>query len=263
MERNIHTDLGIKGFISLSVITALNLIAQFFVLRLLGSNAILVISVWDILLFIIGVNHVMKDIFLLLLIVNLLPLVYFDNIFHYTLPWVLIQDIPLFLLLILGLFKAIRDRGISVVRLTYLNRMLYLFGSYFIFLAVLGYFRQRNTTQIFDELYHAFYYVFDIVIACLLKNRSDYRKIFFLIIAIGLVVGIENIYMNLFSGAKRFVTFQTDILTLPIGFLFSYLLFFRKNKNIKYYVAFFTLSVIIVGVFVTLTRSLWISVVVT
>jgi O-antigen ligase len=261
MEKNSQTNLGIKALLTFSVITALNLIFQVFMLRTLGSNAILLLVALDILFVVIVANYAIKNIFLLLLIVNLIPLVYFNNVFHYTLLWVLIQDLPLFLLLIIGLFKAIRERELSVIRFTYLNKMLYLFGFYFLFLAILGFFKQRNSTQIINELYHALYYVFAIVLAYQLKKRSDFRKIFILIIAIGFVVGIENIYMNLFSGAKRFVTFQTDILCLPIGLLFSYLLFYKKKFT--YYSALFALLVIITGVAVTLTRSLWISVVVT
>lgn len=199
------------------------------------------------------------NIVVILLAANFIPLGFLNNNFHYTLKWIIIQDIPLFFLFLISVSQYVLKEKKIELRYDGMFGPLIALTLYSFLSAFLGYLNKNNFTLIVDELYHFLYYSFAIVLFYLIKERRDYQKIFTVIIAISVLVSIQYILLKGFFNLNRVVTFQSGLLLFPLSYFISKLLI-QKKKDFLIKIIYLVLSVIvIIGLFVTLTRSLWIS----
>ncbi len=204
-----------------------------------------------------------KEIKTLLILITLLPLFIISVTLHYFIKYIIIQDIPLIFLSLLALIQFLVNSKSFSIKINYFSKPLLLFFLYSIFLAFFALIRKNNPTFILDEFYHTLYYPFGLVIFYMLGNRKDYYIIILFLIFFEFVFSIINIYMNLFTSLERFVTFQSYISPFVLGLLFSYIIFYQRNKNLYWYLAVFLFTVITFGIFITMTRSLWASILIT
>ncbi|MFZ0455701.1 MAG: O-antigen ligase family protein [Ignavibacteriaceae bacterium] len=196
----------------------------------------------------------LKDLPVYLLILNIIPLIYFNLAFHYTLKWVLIQDIFVFVVLYLALLKFIVARENELSDSPFKTAILIVF-SYFCFSAVYGFLRGHQLSAIEDELYHIFYYLLILILTYILNKEKQYIS---LITAIGIIItaiSLEYIVIFVGSGFSRFVTFQSNLILIMVAVSFSFSLFYRKKRI--FWLSIFFINLL--GLVACQTRTLWVS----
>jgi O-antigen ligase len=139
------------------------------------------------------------------------------------------------------------------INLTYLQKPVLLFVLYSIITTLIGLANSKPLMVIAREFFHVFYYLFAIVIYKYF-NSKDYSRAFTFLLLLSIIISFEYVYVNLFTTVNRFVTFQSGLLPIASTILFSAILF-----NIKRSITSVLLIIIVLGTFVTLTRTLWIT----
>jgi O-Antigen ligase len=241
------------------VFLILNLIFQFGVVVLLGEKSIYALIGINFLYFLVFVNLTyLRNNIVALFFLNLLPLVYFDIEFHYTLFPILIQDSPIILLVFLGLLAVLKNGTETNFKLTFLRTPLVIFTLYAIFMTIYGVFvNKANLSTVLLEFQHAAYYSLALLFSIIIKNRKTYHKIFIVITGIYVLISLEYLLLT-FLVSDRVVTFQAYISPLIIGGIFGCILFTKKRK--MFFVIF---TILLVGMAITLTRTLWVSIFIT
>lgn len=235
------------------------LLLQVWIGMAFGELALALLVIVDVLLlsmvFFLGF---VKSVPTYLLLINLAPLMYLDKSLHYNYSWVLVQDIPFFLLIALAISEFIRKEARARIRLSDLNIPLVLFFLYFLFSAVMGLLRGFPPVRVADEFYHLSYYVASIFILYLLKDRRDYKLLFGFVIFI--VIGVSAVYLYLFfwRAVPQIVTFQADLFPLAMAMLYAYVLT-AKKWNVSRLTAIVLLFFIAAALVASLTRALWVS----
>ncbi|GMR25129.1 MAG: hypothetical protein BMS9Abin39_0407 [Ignavibacteria bacterium] len=195
---------------------------------------------------------------MLLIVINLIPLIYLNERFHYWIKWIIFQDVPLFILSLLALFKYVGYDKPFNFDLKYLRLPLIVLTVYAVFSMIVGIQNNNPRGFIINEIYHFFYYSFSIVIFYLIKERKYYKYIFISITVIAGLIAAEYLVIYKLSGWSRVVTFQSGIFIIALSIVFAYLIL-KKPNFIKKSLIIGTFIFIFVGLILTLTRSLWVS----
>lgn len=195
------------------------------------------------------------DISITFLTINFLPLVYLNNAFHYDFKWVLISSLPLILFVLHSLFFYINNTKSFEFSFSYIQRPLILFVIYIIILAISDFIQGKNSEMILFQVFHISLYLLIIPIAYLIKERSQYYFILKSLLFLSIVISIEYILFNEVIFNFRYVTFQSGFLPIVSGVVFAYFLH-SKTFNRKT-ISLVILAVVVLGTFVTLTRTLW------
>lgn len=212
----------------------------------------------------IFVNYVfVKSLPVFLLLLCIIPFVYLSDTFNYNFIYVFLQDLPIFIFLLLGVFYYIvNKRNKMIISISYLQLPVVLLILYSLFSAILGLTKGQSLYQVSFEFYNIFYYFLIIPFVFLLKRDKYYKMLFYAIIFVSIIVAVEYLANNLIlSPERRFTTFHGGFFPITAGLLFSSLLNSRKNA-VKSLCLIGCLILIIGGSFVTLTRSVWVSVLV-
>lgn len=193
---------------------------------------------------------------IILIVLSLIPLVYLNLPFHYSLITIIIQDIPIFLLsvvTIIGLLSKIKSTVYSYSHLSLPILFLILYSFVMLFVGI----RNGNPSYyIIEEFYHVMYYFLFFIYLNSLKNRNDYQNVFIAIIIVSIIFSFEFIFFNVVLGFRRFVTFQSYILPI-IGTITFSLFLFNTQWNRKRIIVGIVSIIIQLGIFITLTRTLW------
>lgn len=199
-----------------------------------------------------------KDLSVYLLLLNLFPLVYLNTEFHYYLHFVILQDFFLYGMTLLAILKYTASSDFLTFRITYLKLPLLLFFLYSIVMLFWGLSNGNPGYFVFDEFYRLQYYTFAFTLMYLVKERRLYHLVFNFLIALYVILAFEFIYMNFFGGVVRFVSFQQGYFLIILPVLSAFIYYYRHRFNVA--LALSVLAVIVaVGLFVTLTRALWVS----
>lgn len=241
----------------LLIILPINFLIQYLILKFAQASSPYIFLAYIIFLFIIIISRQhFKNIIVVLLILNFLPLLYLNNDFHYNFTLELLSTAPLLLILFLAISHFFLYSKNFSIKITYLQKPILFFVIYFFISGIIDFFDQKDSFWLTVQLFHISLYLLIFPFYYLLSNRKDYYNILLVLFIIAVVISLEYIYYNLFIVNFRFVTFQSGFLPIVSAILFAYFLF--AKKMIKRLGAIFLLSVIVLGTFMTLTRTLWI-----
>lgn len=237
---------------------SLLVIIQFLLVKNFESASIFLIGGINIatVFFIFVFNKLDKLIYALILL-NILPLLYLNNGFHYAFSYGVMLDSSLFLLAFTALIITIKNITKIKISFTNIETPMFWFLIYALFMAFWGVINGNDKHWIVVELYHFLYFIFFFVILYLFKSREQYIFVFKALLVIFFIIALEYIIYNLFLTNRRFVTFQSGFLPLFAGIVFAYMLLIRDKT--KKYISLFILIVFLLGLVITLTRTLWVA----
>ena len=243
----------------LSLVVLLVILIELTIIRVAGEYALFILSGINIAILVaIVLSGSEFHLPMLLIVINLLPLIYLNQLFHYWIKWIMLQDVPLFILSLLAIFKyAGYDKPFNF-DLKYLRLPLIALTGYALFSMIVGIQNNNPKGFIISEIYHFFYYSFSIVIFYLIKERKYYKYIFISITVIAGLIAAEYLVIYKLLGWTRVVTFQSGIFIIALSLIFAYLIL-KKPDFIKKSLFIGAFIFIFVGLILTLTRSLWVS----
>jgi len=241
-----------------TILIIANLLFQFVIILGASDNSIYILVGYNLfLLLIASYKKSINNLFTLLIIVNFLPLIYLNNDFHYHFKYEILTAFPLFLLILLSISQFLLTSRDLSFKLTYLQKPIIYIVLYFSVLGVVGMILHQSTIWIIQQLFHFYLYLLIFPISYVFYKRDFYFSGFSFLLIISVVIAFEYIVLNQMLLNFRFVTFQSGFLPLASGVLFSYILY---NKNtIRRLAATVLLLIVTTGVFVTLTRTLWVT----
>lgn len=254
IDHSIHK----RNFIFIQILLILCIGLQVFVIKMFSTNAIvfLLFSIL-VLLLLVGKRLYLNDISLILLLLNFLPLIILNNEIHYNFILELISFLPLFILTFLALFKYFFIESNFVFQKVSLKVPIVLFIIYFGINALRSVSAGKNLSWITIEYFQICLYGFIIPISYMLKKREKYFFVFKSLLLISSLIALEYLIFNKVIFNVRFVTFQSSFLPLAVGCIFAYFLF-TKNRVAKIG-SMLLLFIFLTGIFVTLTRTLWVA----
>lgn len=183
-----------------------------------------------------------------------------NNKIHYEFKYELILASPLALLLFYSLLNYILSLQ-SQTRKEVLSKPVLIFVLYFFIMALYGKFQNFNSQFILYESFHFLLFLSIYLILYNLKERADYFFIFSILLIFYLVISLEYIFLGYLISRVRFVTFQSGFSSIFAGLLLSFFLF-RKNVYERM-LLISGIVIILLGIFSTLTRSLWVTALIT
>lgn len=195
-----------------------------------------------------------KDFPTYLLILNIVPLIYLNNEFHYYLKWIVVQDLFIFAILYISLLKLSHLNEETIKPSVTIRNSLLIMVGYFMLSAIHGLFRGNNKFVIIDEFYHFCYYLLPLVIVYVIQKREYYLELMKVILLIILAISLEYVYIYI-SNQSRFVTFQSNLFLILVSISLSFILFLKKYRLLW-------IALLIMGtasLIISETRSLWIS----
>ncbi len=253
----------LKKIPQIIVLSFVTIIVQIGIILKFGDFSVLLISGINFFLFLSLIYYIqVEHLSSLLIILNLIPLIYFSTPFHYGMFTIVIQDIVLFVVIGFALIVYFKNDNFFEFKFSYLSLPIAIFILYMSFSVVLGILNNHQYSFIFDEYYHIFYYFLPLIFAYIIPSRKIFFIIFSAIIIIFAIISFENYIFNVFSNISRFVTFQSYMLPLILGIVLSYTLLQQKNL-LKRILSFLLFIFVLGGLLVTLTRSLWVSALIT
>ena len=238
------------------LVLILNLVLQLLIIIKVPSYSFVLLVVYNLCLVVpVFYRDYIQSIPTMLLIINFLPLVYLNNIFHYSFGYEVFFSAPLILLVLLAIFKYISRLNNLSFSLGYIGKPIFILVIYFTIVGAVDVYNGQSLLWIVQQLFHFYLYLLFIPIYYLVKDRKHFQLMFYFLLVISIVISLEYLIINKLLSSYRFVTFQSGFLPLVSGILFSYLLF--RKRFIKRIIVLSLLVVVIVGTFVTLTRTLW------
>ncbi|MBD3409531.1 MAG: hypothetical protein GF419_04925 [Ignavibacteriales bacterium] len=194
-----------------------------------------------------------------LVVANLAFLTIANDVIHYITPYALIQDVPLFVLFILGFVYLLRNDAPPQKRFTYLGAPILVILAYFSFVGVLGVSRGFLDRLIFDEWYRIFlYYGYAIPFFYALKEREEYKQIFLAAAVVSAAIAVQVTMKNVNMGAYRFIAFQMGLFPIVLAGLAAWIIKARSGFFVKLSLAG-VFAVVMVGLYYTYTRTLWVA----
>ena len=227
---------------------------------LTGEYALYLLILFNLILFFIVVFFSLeKNLVVLLLSINLIPLAYLNNTLHYVFKWVVIQDIPLFILFALAFSGYLLKEKSFTIRFSGLFLPLLVLTLYTFLSTIIGIVNNNKISFVIDELYHLLYYPFALVLFYLIRQKRHYYFLFMLLIFITVFVSLQYLFFKYLFNLERIVSFQSGLLLFPISYFVGSLLFYKTKPFFSNLKNLDLLFIVLIGLFITLTRSLWLS----
>lgn len=195
-----------------------------------------------------------------MLLLYFAPLLLLSNKIHYQLKYEIVFALPLFILALYTFYIYLLN-PIAPGKDRSLTKVLVLFMLYFLGIGIYGKLRGFQTVYVFYESYHVLLYISIMIISFNMRERNDYYFIFYGLLAIFMAISLGYIALGYIGSGKRFVTFQSGFLPLTGGVIFSLIL--AARGNLKRIIYFAMLVTIILAMFSTLTRTLWVTTIIT
>ncbi len=160
---------------------------------------------------------------------TIVPIVHIDKVFSRYFSYIVLQNIPLYILFIFFLFQVASNIQRRQNRNSYFILLpVLLFSIHSIILSCIGYLRNYNTELIVNELYQNFYYFFAVPLFFLLKKRISYVFVIRTILLVFIIISVEYIVIYLLYGGRS-VTYHMVFLPFPLAYFLTKLLF-RQNE---------------------------------
>lgn len=190
-----------------------------------------------------------------LFLLSIFSFIVINDSFNYVLTNVILQDIPLFIITIFVGFNYLYTGNFKIDSISKNNTIFYVFLIYFTFSFVRGVFSSNNIFHVFYEYYNFLYFVLPIVFIRAFNQSRYYDYFVRILIFLSVILALEYIFGNLFLGtSKRFTSFHAGFFPIPIAIVFSR--FLDGNWKTKIF-NIILLLILILGTFLTQTRSLW------
>lgn len=236
----------------------ITLFIQYVIILKTSDNSIYVLVGLNlILLLVILYKGYIQNLAVFLIIVNFLPLLYLDNDFHYKFGYEILTAFPLVIITLLAVYHYVNRSSSLFVKLTYLQKPIFLLVLYFSIIAIVGLLGNNDTLWILIQLFHFLLYLLIFPIYYLFYKREYYITTLVLLLIISILIAVEYILFNQVLLNFRFVTFQSGFLPIVSGVIFAYIIL--TNNLVYKIVAAIFLCIIILGTFITLTRTLWVT----
>ncbi len=255
MHLSAKKGISTREMVYLFLILIMSFGIQIAVVSLISKYALILLIFFILFLFsVILYFEFLKDFSVYLLIVNFFPLLLLDNNLHYDFHLEMISFIPLFGLTLFAVcLYLLNERDLSI-KMSYLELPVISLVTYFGLSALIAITKGRDNYWILIEFTHFFLYMLVFPILYLLKHRNKYLSVLKFLLVLSIIISLQYIVFDLLIFRGRFVTFQSGFLPLTIGVMFAYFLL-NKDKKLA---SFIILSILIIGTFVTLTRTLWV-----
>lgn len=190
-----------------------------------------------------------------LIIISLLELVILNDSFNLNFDFIVMQNIFLYCLVLLYFIK-IFSSDVSY-NLPELFTPIIVFSAYIVILFIIGLIRGYEEYYIYYDLYQNLYLLLSIPIYYTVKNLKEYKKIFFTLILIFVIISLIYIYRNI--EGIRFTTFHNGFFPLIFGIFYSLVLSYWKKNKIIVILSFIGILIIALASILSLTRTLWIT----
>ena len=250
-------EISSRELVYLFLVLIMSFLIQVAVIEFLSKYALLLLIL--LILFLTSIIlyfGYLKDFSVYLLVVNFFPLLLLDNNIHYDFHLEMISFIPLLGLALLGVCLYLLNESDISLKMSYLELPVIALVAYFGLSAVIALTQGRDNQWILVEFMHFCLYMLIFPVLYLLNNREKYSVVLKFLLWFSILISLQYIVFDLLIFKGRFVTFQSGFLPLTIGVMFAYFLF-NKDKN-KKLISLIILTILTVGTFVTLTRTLWI-----
>jgi len=172
-----------------------------------------------------------KDFPTFLLFLTMFPLVYIDKTFSRYYTYIVAQNIPLYVLFLLGIFEFLKSEKSYKSKLSPLLYPVIFYTGICVILLIVGIGKHADKWLLFQEAYQNFYFILTIPIAYLITKRRNYKFLFNVVVIVFLIISIEYIIFN-FNSFYRVTTYHNHYLPFVLGILMSTILF-EKKMSIK------------------------------
>jgi O-antigen ligase len=216
-----------------------------FVFFQIGLVFILILIVFSI--------YTKSSLHLFIIILAILPFMYINKGFSRSYSSIILQDIPLFFLMLFALFSWIKNAKNYIIKIDFLFLPIVFYLIFSVWLAIYGTLQGNHRSIILVELYQAFYLILVFPVYSLIKSRKEYLVIFGILTLVFAMVSIEYIILN-HSSTMRVTTYHNHIFPIFVSIFFASL-FFLKNNYLKLF-ALLLLLLFWYGSFATGTRTL-------
>jgi len=256
------TDLSSKNQISntyifgLSVFLLFNLAFQIVLVRTTDTTIALV-GYCAILFSIILYKVVIKDLPTFLILITIIPFAYIDIKFSRYFEYILIQNLPLYVLALFAIAHFSYSQKSLKIRISYIMLPIVIYSAYSVFLAMYGISNSAPKGIIVEELYQNLYFAFAIPIIYLIKNRKNYMILYIATAIIFTLIAFQYIIIDIiFPG--RFATYHNHFFPFVIAIVFSAILFISHKPFLRISLSL-VLAILWWGSIATQTRTLWLT----
>jgi len=247
---------------SFLILMIVNVLLQLVIILKLPNYSLLLLIGYNILLsVIIFYKRYIHSFIALLLIANFVPLLYLNNGFHYAFNYELLSATPLFLIITLATFHYVSSESSFSFKLSYLQKPVIYIVIYFTLIGVVNIYSGQDSSWVIQQLFHIYLYLLIFPISYLIDKQKYYFIIFSALLLIATFISLEYILLNQVILNFRFVTFQSGFLPILSGVLFSFILF--EKETLRRIGGIILLLIITAGAAVTLTRTLWVAILIT
>lgn len=254
------TKPGIKFYLAASVSVLVLLFIQVFLIEV--TSNILIPFVFFILLsgiFLLGTF--IKDFFLFLLFLSVITYGYIDSEFNYYLNYMVIQDLPVLLIAFLAVLVYFSKSVSLEVSLSYFGKPLLLLFLFSFVLMIMGIARGNQSYFAIYEFVNFTYLFLAFPISIAITDPKKYHTIFNIILAAGVFISSQYIINGvIFPSDTRFTSFHASLFPVILALLVAKFIFLR-GETIKRLGVIALIGIFTAGAFGTLTRSVWISMV--
>ncbi len=240
----------------LSVFLILNLALQIMLVRITDSS-IAVVGYCVVLFSIILYKNIIKDLPTFLLLISIIPFAYINFKFSRYFGYIVAQNIPLYLLVVLAIAQFFYSKKNLKLSITYIMLPVIIYTAYSVLLALYGISKGAQLGILVEELYQNLYFFLAIPIIYLIKKRRDYYILFITTVLVFTLIAFEYIVIDITSPI-RFTTYHNHFFPFVIALVFSAILFLKNRPYLK-----ISLTPVLIilwwGSIATQTRTLWIT----
>ncbi len=242
-----------NSYFGITIILTFNILLQIILARATQSVSIIV-GINLLLVFWLFYKNYIDDIITLLLFFTFIPFVYIDRSFSRHFNYIVIQNIPLIILLLLAIFYFFNKEKSFQIRISYVLLPVVVYVFYSLFLTIYGMVNHADPRIVIIELYQNLYFMFAIPIAYLLVSRKQYKFLIITIAGVFLLIAVQYIIIY-FITPNRFTTYHSVFFPFVLALILSAFLF----KEWSFYQKIFLISsicLLIAGSIATGTRTL-------
>lgn len=254
------TRLSFKTYLAVFVAIAVFVLFQIFAIN--STESILTsVAILTLVLGVLLYTTLFNDFYVFLVFLTVITYAYIDPAFNCYLNFVIIQDLPVFILPVIAmLFYFARSKNLELVKSNFGTPLLLMFIASF-GLTIWGLVRGNDSYFAIYEFVHFIYLFLAFPIAYFITDSKNYNFLFNTILFAAIIVSWQYIYNGLLiSSDIRFTSFHASMFPLLIAILVAKFIFL-KGTVLKRVGIIVLIVIYAFGAYGTLTRSVWISMV--
>lgn len=195
-----------------------------------------------------------NDIVIFSIVIFSFQFVYLNNSFHYSENIEFLSAIPLYFIIVIYIYDVIRKNKFELTGFSYIKLPVFCVVIYASISALIGFISGYKTEMIIYEYFHFLYYLMIFPLSYFIKKDNSFKQIFYFLFILSILISLQYIILAFVFNVPRFVTFQSGFIPLVIGVIFAQILIQKANLW-----RVISLFILLLGIFVTLTRSLWVT----